>query len=55
MPRKRNARCFAVRPATITILIEFDSAQFEENLSRIRIDFIQNRRGGANDSFRPVC
>lgn len=42
-------------PATITNLSKFDSLKFDEKSHRIRIDFAQNPRFVANDSFKPVC
>jgi hypothetical protein len=41
--------------ALFKILIEFDCVAFDENSSRIRVDFVQKHRFKANDSFKPVC
>jgi hypothetical protein len=43
------------RVSTGKILIEFDSVKFDENLRRIRVDFVQKARFDPNDSFKPVC
>jgi len=37
------------------ILGEFDPVKFDENSARIRVDFGQNPRFIANDSFNAVC
>jgi hypothetical protein len=44
-----------VRESLFKILIEFDCVAFDENSSRIRVDFVQKHRFKANDSFKPVC
>jgi hypothetical protein len=41
--------------ASIKNLNKFDSVEFDENSRRIRIDFTQNPRVIANDSFNRVC
>jgi hypothetical protein len=43
------------RESVFKILIEFDCVAFDENSSRIRVDFVQKHRFKANDSFKPVC
>jgi len=40
---------------TPKILGEFDPVKFDENSARIRVDFGQNPRFIANDSFNAVC
>jgi hypothetical protein len=37
------------------ILGKFDPVKFDEKSRRIRVDFAQNPRFIANDSFKPVC
>jgi len=45
----------ALAPAMHKTLGECDSVKFEENSSRIRIDFAQKHRFNANNSFKAVC
>jgi hypothetical protein len=37
------------------ILGKFEPVKFDEKSHRIRVDFTQNPRFIANDSFKPVC
>jgi len=43
------------RVSTRKILIEFDSVEFDENLRRIRVDFVQKARFNPNNGFKHVC
>jgi len=37
------------------IFIKFELVEFDENSRHIRVDFAQNPRFVANNSFRPIC
>jgi len=52
--RGENAAGYAPALAS-KILDKFDPVKFDEKSRRIRVDFAQNPRFIANDSFKPVC